>query len=518
MTAPVLELDDVAVTFAGRARLFGANAPVRAVNGVSLAIAPGETVALVGESGCGKSTLANAIAGLEKTSGGRIRVCGEEVTGADRARLAEIRRNVQMIFQDPALSLDPRATIGATVGEPLKVRGIARGRALAEQVGALLNQVGLRPEHADRYPHQFSGGQRQRVVIARALALEPRLVICDEPVSALDVSVRAQILNLLVELQARTQVAYLFVSHDLSVVRHICDRVVVMYLGRFVEIADRETFFADPTHPYARALMSAVPVADPVAQRSRQRFVLTGELPSPTNVPPGCAFHTRCPMATEICSRERPELVRRQNGAARRLPQRLKGSLMEARRWPCPACGRPAEIVVDRWGIPHISAGNEADLFFVQGFNAARDRLWQIDLWRKRGLGLLAADFGPGYLAQDHAARHFLYRGDMAAEWARLCARHARRSATAFAAGINAYVDLCEAEPARMPPEFALFGTRPAHWRPRMWCASAPMRSPATDFRRFCAPSSRRRPGPRPTCCDRRSIRRSRSPMPTPRR
>lgn len=315
MTAPVLELDNVAVTFAGRARLFGSSPPVRAVNGVSLTIAPGETVALVGESGCGKSTLANAITGLEKTSGGRIRVCGEEVTGADRARLAQIRRNVQMIFQDPALSLDPRATIGATIGEPLKVHGIARGSALAEQVGALLTRVGLRPEHAGRYPHQFSGGQRQRVVIARALALEPRLVICDEPVSALDVSVRAQILNLLVALQARTRVAYLFVSHDLSVVRHVCDRVVVMYLGRFVEIADRETFFAGPMHPYARALMSAVPVADPVAQRSRQRFVLTGELPSPTNVPPGCAFHTRCPMATEICSHERPQLVRRENGA-----------------------------------------------------------------------------------------------------------------------------------------------------------------------------------------------------------
>ncbi len=316
MSVPVLELRDVAVHFPGRRRAFGPRpSPVRAVDGVSLDIGPGETVALVGESGCGKSTLANAITGIEKPLAGSIRVCGNEVTGADRARLSAIRRDVQMIFQDPALSLDPRRTIGATVGEPLKVRGIARGRALAEKVGTLLAQVGLRPEHAGRYPHQFSGGQRQRVVIARALALEPRLVICDEPVSALDVSVRAQILNLLVELQRRTGVAYLFVSHDLSVVRHICDRVVVMYLGRFVEIADRETFFASPKHPYTGALMSAVPVADPRTQRSRKRFVLTGELPSPANIPSGCAFHTRCPLASEICLRERPELTPRPDGA-----------------------------------------------------------------------------------------------------------------------------------------------------------------------------------------------------------
>ncbi len=220
-----------------------------------------------------------------------------------------------MIFQDPALSLDPRSTIGATIGEPLIVRGVAKGKALKERVGALLAQVGLRPEHADRYPHQFSGGQRQRVVIARALALEPDLVICDEPVSALDVSVRAQILNLLVALQKRTGVSYLFVSHDLGVVRHICDRVVVMYLGRFVEIADRDTFFANPKHPYTKALMSAVPEADPEVQRSKERLILGGELPSPANIPSGCAFHTRCPLATEICGRERPELTVRDDGA-----------------------------------------------------------------------------------------------------------------------------------------------------------------------------------------------------------
>lgn len=312
----VLEIRDVAVHFTGRAGLFGRSPfVVKAVNGVSLTISAGETVALVGESGCGKSTLSNTIVGLQQPVEGSIRIAGEEVVGARGKALNDIRRKVQMIFQDPALSLDPRSTIGATIAEPLIVRDIARGEALKQRVATLLTEVGLRPEHADRYPHQFSGGQRQRVVIARALALEPALVVCDEPVSALDVSVRAQILNLLVALQKRTGVAYLFVSHDLSVVRHICDRVVVMYLGRFVEIADRDTFFADPKHPYTRALMSAVPEADPKLQRSRQRFILSGELPSPSNIPSGCAFHTRCPLATEICSRVRPELTARADGA-----------------------------------------------------------------------------------------------------------------------------------------------------------------------------------------------------------
>jgi oligopeptide/dipeptide ABC transporter ATP-binding protein len=312
----VLELKDVAVHFGGRGGLFGTSGQVvKAVNGVDLTIGRGETVALVGESGCGKSTLSNTIVGLQAPVSGSIRIGGEEVVGADRRKLNDIRRHVQMIFQDPALSLDPRSTIGATVGEPLKVRGVARGEALKRRVGDLLTEVGLRAEHADRYPHQFSGGQRQRVVIARALALEPGLVICDEPVSALDVSVRAQILNLLVALQKRTGVSYLFVSHDLSVVRHICDRVVVMYLGRFVEIADRDTFFANPKHPYTRALMSAVPEPDPVVQRGKERYVLSGELPSPANIPSGCAFHTRCPLATEICSQVRPELTPRDDGA-----------------------------------------------------------------------------------------------------------------------------------------------------------------------------------------------------------
>jgi oligopeptide transport system ATP-binding protein len=313
--APVLELNDVAVHFATR-RVFGKpQTSVKAVEGVDLKIDAGETLGLVGESGCGKSTLANAIVGLQPPTRGSIRVRGQEVAGASRKTLHALRRDVQMIFQDPALSLNPRATIGAAIGEPLAVRGIARGQALKQRVGTLLTQVGLKPEHAGRYPHQFSGGQRQRIVIARALALEPALVVCDEPVSALDVSVRGQILNLLVDLQRRLGVAYLFVSHDLAVVRHICDRVAVMYLGRIVEEAPRSVFFAAPKHPYARALMSAVPEADPVRQRAKQRMVLTGELPSPSNVPSGCAFHTRCPLATEICTRDRPLLTPRPDGA-----------------------------------------------------------------------------------------------------------------------------------------------------------------------------------------------------------
>jgi oligopeptide transport system ATP-binding protein len=313
---PVLQVREVAVHFAPRRRLFGGTPrPVKAVDGVDLTIAAGEMLGLVGESGCGKSTLSNAIVGLLPPTRGSIRVRGTEVVGAGRKALYALRRDVQMIFQDPALSLDPRATVGAAIAEPLAVRGIARGRALKDRVHSLLAQVGLKAEHAGRYPHQFSGGQRQRIVIAPALALEPALVVCDEPVSALDVSVRAQILNLLVDLQRRMGVAYLFVSHDLAVVRHICDRVAVMYLGRIVEQASRDVLFETPRHPYTRALMSAVPEADPVAQRAKRRMVVSGELPSPSDVPPGCAFHTRCPLATAVCAHERPLLTPRSGDA-----------------------------------------------------------------------------------------------------------------------------------------------------------------------------------------------------------
>jgi oligopeptide transport system ATP-binding protein len=313
---PVLQLRDVAVHFAPRRGFAGKkHPPVKAVDGIDLSISAGETLGLVGESGCGKSTLSSAIVGLLPPTRGSIQVRGMEVAGASRKTLYALRRDVQMIFQDPALSLNPRATIGAAIGEPLAVRGIARGQALKDRVYALLAQVGLKAEHAGRYPHQFSGGQRQRIVIARALALQPALVVCDEPVSALDVSVRAQILNLLVDLQRRLGVAYLFVSHDLSVVRHICDRVAVMYLGRIVEQAPREILFATPRHPYTQALMAAAPEPDPVVQRAKPRSVLSGELPSPSHVPPGCAFHTRCRLATAVCAEQRPLLTPRPGNA-----------------------------------------------------------------------------------------------------------------------------------------------------------------------------------------------------------
>ncbi len=292
----VLEVQDLVVHFPARH-----GPPVRAVDGVSFAIASGETLGLVGESGCGKSTVSNAIVGLQPPTRGSIRVLGTELAGADRRTLRDMRARVQMVFQDPATSLNPRMTVGAAVGEPLAVRRLARGRALRDRVAALLEEVGLRPEHAARYPHQFSGGQRQRIVIARALALRPTLLVCDEPVSALDVSVRAQILNLLVELQARLQMSSLFVSHDLAVVRHVCDRVAVMYLGLLVELAPRDALYAEPRHPYTQALLTAVPEPDPVVQRAKPRVPLVGEIPSPTAPPSGCRFHTRCPRVIDKC-------------------------------------------------------------------------------------------------------------------------------------------------------------------------------------------------------------------------
>lgn len=281
--------------------------PVRAVDGLSLAVMRGETLGLVGESGCGKSTVAKAVVGLQPATRGSVVVDGVEITGASRAVLRAARARMQMVFQDPATSLNPRMTMGEAVGEPLLVRGLARGRALQEQVAALLVEVGLNAAHAARFPHQFSGGQRQRIVIARALALRPALLVCDEPVSALDVSVRAQVLNLLVELQRTHDMANLFVSHDLAVVRHVCDRVAVMYLGRLAELAPRDALYATPRHPYTKALLLAVPDPDPAAQRAKPRMPLVGEIPSPARPPPGCRFHTRCPMAQAICREVEPE-------------------------------------------------------------------------------------------------------------------------------------------------------------------------------------------------------------------
>jgi oligopeptide/dipeptide ABC transporter ATP-binding protein len=302
MKSPLLEVTDLAVHYVARH-----GAPVRAVDGVSFALGGGETLALVGESGCGKSSVANAVVGLQMPMRGSVRLDGIEIAGADKRTLHRARARMQMVFQDPATSLNPRMSVGAAIGEPLLVRGIAKGRSLRDRVSALLVEVGLRPEHAARYPHQFSGGQRQRIVIARALALRPALLVCDEPVSALDVSVRAQILNLLLDLQQAHGLACLFVSHDLAVVRHVCDRIAVMYLGRLVELGPRDSIYRAPRHPYTRALLAAVPEPDPAAQRAKPRVPLRGEIPNPAAPPSGCRFHTRCPLAQEICHQAEPE-------------------------------------------------------------------------------------------------------------------------------------------------------------------------------------------------------------------
>ncbi|MCI2422740.1 ATP-binding cassette domain-containing protein [Saccharopolyspora sp. K220] len=311
---PLLTIKDLKVHYPVRAGAFRrAAGHIRAVDGVDLTVRRGENVGVVGESGCGKTTLGLSVLRAHDRVRGEIHYLRADGTSVDLARLSRkelkpCRREIRMIFQDPHSSLNPRLTLLDIIGEPLKVNGVATGQELVDRVGEMLRKVGLRPEHMRRYPHAFSGGERQRISIARALVLQPRLVVADEAVSALDVSVRAQILNLLQDLQDELGLTFLFISHDLSIVECVCDRVAVMYLGRVVELADTAALYAQPAHPYTEALLSAVPKPDPRLRRARQRIVLQGDVPDPANPPSGCAFRTRCRFATQLCAERTPEL------------------------------------------------------------------------------------------------------------------------------------------------------------------------------------------------------------------
>ncbi len=307
MTQPLVEVRDLYKYFPIHAGFLSRHVgDVKAVDGVDFTIAPGETLGLVGESGSGKTTIGRLILRLLTESKGAIRFNGQDVTKMNASQVRRLRREMQIIFQDPFASLNPRMTVGDIVGEPLRIHGLAKGKQIGDRVRELLQLVGLRPYHANRFPHEFSGGQRQRIGVARALAVDPKFIVCDEPVSALDVSIQAQVINLLEDLQAKFGLTYLFIAHDLSVVRHISTRVAVMYVGKLVELADRDSLYENPLHPYTQALLSAIPIPDPDTETRRKRIVLTGDIPSPVNPPSGCRFHTRCPVAFDRCKTEVP--------------------------------------------------------------------------------------------------------------------------------------------------------------------------------------------------------------------
>jgi oligopeptide transport system ATP-binding protein len=304
----ILRVDNLKMYFPIRSGVFQRHiGDIKAVDGVSFEIVTGETLGLVGESGCGKTTTGRAIIRLYKPTGGHVHFEGQDMADLKGETLRKMRRKMQMIFQDPYASLNPRMSVYGIVSEPLTVHHVVSGQEKKDRVAELMELVGLNPGLMNRYPHEFSGGQRQRIGLARSLALKPELIICDEPISALDVSIQAQVVNLLEELQEQFGLTYLFIAHDLSMVRHISDRTAVMYLGKVVELAPQEELYNQPLHPYTQALLSAVPVPDPVAERKRHRIILTGDVPSPAHPPSGCNFHPRCPLAQQVCQEEEPE-------------------------------------------------------------------------------------------------------------------------------------------------------------------------------------------------------------------
>ncbi|MGN7300121.1 ABC transporter ATP-binding protein [Ferdinandcohnia sp. SAFN-114] len=311
----ILDVKDLKKYFPVQNGLFGkSTGAVKAVDGVSFSVKEGETLGIVGESGCGKSTLGRNIIRLQKPTEGKILYSNLDITQLNETKLRKVRREMQIVFQDPYASLNPKLSIGEIIGEPLRVHKQGNVRERAERVKWLLERVGLEEHHSTRYPHEFSGGQRQRIGIARALALNPKLIVCDEPISALDVSVQSQVINLLQDLQDEFGLTYLFIAHDLSVVRHISNRIAVMYLGKIVELGETEEVYHNPAHPYTRALLSAIPIPDPIEQRKKERIILTGDVPSPISPPSGCRFHTRCPIATDRCKQEEPVFEQKKDG------------------------------------------------------------------------------------------------------------------------------------------------------------------------------------------------------------
>jgi oligopeptide/dipeptide ABC transporter ATP-binding protein len=331
---PILEVRNLVKEFPIKAGIFRRQVgSVQAVSDVSFDLFPNETLGVVGESGCGKSTMGRSLLRLVEPTSGTVQFGEHDVIAAGRTQMRDLRRELQMVFQDPYASLNPRLPIRDIIGEPMRIHGVPK-REARERVGDLLTRVGLLPEHGNRYPHEFSGGQRQRIGIARSLALRPKVIVLDEPVSALDVSIQAQVLNLLDEVQDEYNLSFIFIAHDLSVVRHTSDRVAVMYLGRLVEVAEKDSLYDNPSHPYTASLLSAVPVADPRRERSRQRIILQGDVPSPANPPTGCRFHPRCPVAQAKCDAETPVLtdIRPGHQVACHFPLQIGETLLERLR------------------------------------------------------------------------------------------------------------------------------------------------------------------------------------------